>query len=71
MAADQYDERLLVACAQACELRPERVVLAIYLAAFLLPDGMSVMMFYDRYLEPWMRGATPRVTWMYTDWLPG
>jgi pimeloyl-ACP methyl ester carboxylesterase len=50
------------AVAQACELRPERVALAIYLAAFLLPDGMSVMMFYDRYLEPWMRGATTRVT---------
>jgi pimeloyl-ACP methyl ester carboxylesterase len=50
------------AVAQACELRPERVALAIYLAAFLLPDGMSVMMFYDQYLEPWMRGATTRVT---------
>jgi pimeloyl-ACP methyl ester carboxylesterase len=50
------------AVAQACELRPERVALAIYLAAFLLPDGMSVMMFYDRYLEPWMRGATTWVT---------
>jgi pimeloyl-ACP methyl ester carboxylesterase len=49
------------AVAQACELRPGRVVLAIYLAAFLLPDGMSVMMFYDRHLEPWMRGATTRV----------
>jgi pimeloyl-ACP methyl ester carboxylesterase len=50
------------AVAQACELRPERVALAVYLAAFLLPDDMSVMMFYDRYLEPWMRGATTRVT---------
>jgi pimeloyl-ACP methyl ester carboxylesterase len=50
------------AVAQASELRPERVALAVYLAAFLLPDGMSVMMFYDRYLEPWMRGATTRVT---------
>lgn len=49
------------AVAQACELRPERVALAIYLAAFLLPDAMSVMMFYDRYLDPSMRGATTRV----------
>jgi pimeloyl-ACP methyl ester carboxylesterase len=50
------------AVAQACELRSERIALAIYLAAFLLPDGISVMMFYDQYLEPWMRGATTRVT---------
>jgi pimeloyl-ACP methyl ester carboxylesterase len=50
------------AVAQACELRPERVALAVYLAAFLLPDGMSVMMFYEQYLEPWMRGATTRVS---------
>jgi pimeloyl-ACP methyl ester carboxylesterase len=50
------------AVAQTCELRPERIALAIYLAAFLLPDGLSVMQFYERYLEPWMRGATTRVT---------
>jgi pimeloyl-ACP methyl ester carboxylesterase len=50
------------AVAQACEQRPERIALAIYLAAFLLPDGMSVMMFYEQYLEPWMRGATTRVS---------
>jgi pimeloyl-ACP methyl ester carboxylesterase len=49
------------AVAQACELRPERIALAIYLAAFLLPDGMSVLMFYERHLEPWMRGAQSRV----------
>jgi pimeloyl-ACP methyl ester carboxylesterase len=49
--------------AQTCELRPERIALAIYLAAFLLPDGMSIMMFYERYLEPWMRGAQARVTY--------
>jgi len=51
------------AVAQACELRPERVALAIYLAAFLLPDGLSVLEFYERYLEPWMRGAHARVTY--------
>jgi pimeloyl-ACP methyl ester carboxylesterase len=51
------------AVAQACELRPERVALAVYLAAFMLPDGMSIMMFYERYLEPWMRGAQARVTY--------
>ena len=50
------------AVAQTCELRPEQIALAIYLAAFLLPDGMSVMQFYERYLEPWMRGAQRRVT---------
>jgi pimeloyl-ACP methyl ester carboxylesterase len=50
------------AVAQACELRPERIALAIYLAAFLLPDGMSVLQFYERHLESWMRGAQSRVT---------
>lgn len=51
------------AVAQACELRPDRIALAIYLAAFLLPDGMSVMIFYERHLEPWMRGAQTKVTY--------
>jgi pimeloyl-ACP methyl ester carboxylesterase len=49
--------------ATAWEERPERVALAIYLAAFLLPDGLSVLEFYERYLEPWMRGAHARVTY--------
>jgi len=51
------------AVAQACELRPDRIALAIYLAAFLLPDGMSVLDFYERHLEPWMRGAHARVSY--------
>lgn len=51
------------AVSQACELRPERIALALYLSAFLLPDGMSIMMFYERHLEPWMRGAQSRVTY--------
>jgi pimeloyl-ACP methyl ester carboxylesterase len=49
--------------AQACELRPERIALAIYLSAFLLPDGLSIVAFYERYLEPWMRGAHARVAY--------
>jgi pimeloyl-ACP methyl ester carboxylesterase len=51
------------AAAQACELRPERVALAIFLAAFLLPDGMSVLEFYEQNLEPWMKGAHSRVSY--------
>jgi len=51
------------AAAQACELRPERIALAIFLAAFLLPDGMSVLQFYELHLEPWMVGAHKRVTY--------
>ena len=51
-----------IAAEQACELRPERIALAIYLAAFLLPDGMSLIEFYDKNLEPWMKGAVTRVT---------
>jgi pimeloyl-ACP methyl ester carboxylesterase len=50
-----------IAAEQACELRPGRVALAIYLAAFLLPDGMSLIEFYAQNLEPWMKGAVTRV----------
>ena len=49
--------------AQTCELRPDRIALAVYLCAFLLPNGMSVIEFYDTYLQPWMRGAHARVTY--------
>jgi pimeloyl-ACP methyl ester carboxylesterase len=52
-----------VTVSQACELRPERIALAIYLCAFMLPDGLSVLDFYEKYLEPWMRGAHARVTY--------
>ena len=57
------------AAAQACEWRPERIALAIFLAAFLLPDGMSVLQFYERHLEPWMVGAHKRVTYDATGLL--
>jgi pimeloyl-ACP methyl ester carboxylesterase len=49
--------------AQTCELRPDRIALAIYLCAFLLPDGISVLEFYGKYLKPEMRGAHARVTY--------
>lgn len=49
--------------AQVCERKPDRIALAIFLAAFLLPDGMSVMQFYAAHLEPWMKGANTRVTY--------
>jgi pimeloyl-ACP methyl ester carboxylesterase len=49
--------------AQTCELCPDRIALAIYLCAFLLPNGMSVIQFYDKFLEPWMHGAHARVTY--------
>lgn len=52
-----------VTVAQACELRAERISLAIYLCAFLLPDGMSVLDFYGKYWQPWMTGAHGRVTY--------
>jgi pimeloyl-ACP methyl ester carboxylesterase len=47
---------------QTCESRPHRIALAIYLCAFLLPHGMSVLEFYGKYLQPEMRGAYSRVT---------
>jgi pimeloyl-ACP methyl ester carboxylesterase len=52
-----------VTASQVCELRPDRIVLAIYLCAFMLPDGMAVLDFYNQYLEPWMKGAHARVTY--------
>lgn len=58
-----------ISVAQACEARPERIALAIYLAAFLLPDGMSVLEFYRLNLQPWMRGAYARVTYNETGLL--
>ena len=52
-----------VTASQVCELRPERIALAIYLCAFMLPNGLSVLDFYEKYLEPWMRGAHARVSY--------
>lgn len=52
-----------VTASQVCEMRPERIALAIYLCAFMLPDGMAVLDFYERYLEPWMKGAHARLTY--------
>ncbi|MGE0253743.1 MAG: alpha/beta fold hydrolase [Alphaproteobacteria bacterium] len=50
------------AVAQACEYMARPPALAVYLAAFLLRDGESVMDFYAANLQPWMRGAHARVT---------
>jgi pimeloyl-ACP methyl ester carboxylesterase len=47
--------------AQVSELRPERVARAIYVCAFLLPDGESIVDFYGRAWEDWMTGAHARV----------
>ena len=52
-----------ITAAQACELRPERIALAVFVAAFLLPGGLSVSEFYRQSLEPWMQGAARRVTY--------
>jgi pimeloyl-ACP methyl ester carboxylesterase len=52
-----------ITASQASELRPQRIALAIYLCAFMLPDAMSVLEFYEKYLESWMRGAHARVTY--------
>jgi len=52
-----------ISASQVSELRPERVALAIYVCAFMLPDDFSVLEFYEKYLEPWMRGAHARVTY--------
>ncbi|MDB5615899.1 alpha/beta fold hydrolase [Tardiphaga sp.] len=51
-----------ITVSQSAELRPDRIALSIYLCAFMLPDGMAVLEFYDTYLEPWMRGAHALLT---------
>jgi pimeloyl-ACP methyl ester carboxylesterase len=52
-----------VSASQVSELRAERIALAIYLCAFMLPDGMAVLDFYAKHLEPWMVGAHKRVSY--------
>jgi len=51
--------------AQTSELRPDAISVAVYLCAFLLPDGQSIVDFYDRAWEDWMTGAHARVR--YSD----
>jgi pimeloyl-ACP methyl ester carboxylesterase len=51
--------------AQVCELRPDRIAVAVYLCAFLLPDGESIVDFYGRAWQDWMTGAHARVS--YSD----
>ena len=49
--------------AQVSELRPERIAVAVYLCAFLLRDGESILDFYERAWAPTMTGAHARVTY--------
>ncbi len=51
--------------AQTSELRPDAISVAVYLCAFLLPEGESIVDFYDRAWEDWMTGAHARVS--YSD----
>lgn len=47
--------------AQVSELRPGRIAAAVYLCAFLLRDGESIVDFYGRAWQDWMTGAHARV----------
>lgn len=49
--------------AQVSELRHDKIARAVYLCAFLLPDGESIVDFYDRAWEDWMTGAHARVSY--------
>ena len=55
--------------AQVSELRPERIEVAVYLCAFLLPDGESILDFYGRAWDDTMTGAHARVTYSDDGWL--
>jgi pimeloyl-ACP methyl ester carboxylesterase len=39
------------------ERMPERISALAYVAAFMLPSGLSMVRFYELYGEPWMKGA--------------
>jgi pimeloyl-ACP methyl ester carboxylesterase len=55
--------------AQVSELRPERIDATVYLCAFLLPDGDSILDFYDRAWDASMTGAHARVSYSDDGWL--
>lgn len=46
-----------IVISSVAERMPERVSALIYLAAFMLPSGLSIMRFYELYGEAWMQGA--------------
>jgi pimeloyl-ACP methyl ester carboxylesterase len=48
---------------QVSELCPDQIAIAVYLCAFLLPDGESIVDFYGRAWEDWMSGAHARVSY--------
>ena len=48
---------------QVSELCPDQIAIAVYLCAFLLPDGESIVDFYGRAWEDWMTGAHARVSY--------
>lgn len=50
-----------VIVAEACERRPDRIACTVYLCAFLLRDGESILDFYAEHQQPWMRGANRRL----------
>lgn len=49
--------------AQVSELRSDKIAVAIYLCAFLLPNGESIVDFYERAWQDWMTGAHARVSY--------
>jgi pimeloyl-ACP methyl ester carboxylesterase len=51
--------------AQVSELRPARIAVAVYLCAFLIRDGESIVDFFGRAWQDWMTGAHARVS--YSD----
>lgn len=46
---------VVISC--VAEAMPERVRKLVYLAAFMLPDGLSILDFYARFATPDMQGA--------------
>ncbi|MFB0922195.1 MAG: alpha/beta fold hydrolase [Alphaproteobacteria bacterium] len=48
---------------QVSELCPDQIAIVVYLCAFLLPDGESIVDFYGRAWEDGMTGAHARVSY--------
>ncbi|MEJ0069056.1 MAG: alpha/beta fold hydrolase [Pseudomonadota bacterium] len=46
-----------IVLSSVAERLPERLAALVYVAAFMLPTGLSMVRFYELYGEPWMKGA--------------
>lgn len=46
-----------IVLSSVAERMPNHIRALVYLAAFMLPSGFSMVSFYEKFGEPWMKGA--------------